>query len=108
MRKIGYDSTHNKREGIKYADEQYDFLVFLQKLYDGGCLIMERTHSDNIIKEIWDISLKSPRPLGVINKNKEELYKELSKELLRYKTVTDFNKALTPEDFVDLVRKYGY
>ena len=63
-------------EGIKYADRQYQFLRWLQEMYDCNCL-KGNFHTDNIVEELWDEVRRFPDPLKKIEEGFDELNEQL-------------------------------
>ena len=73
MRKIGYDAKGC--EGIAFADRQYQFLEWLQDLYNHNCLKGD-FHTDNIIQELWDEIRRFPNPLQKMEEGYIQMYEQ--------------------------------
>lgn len=78
MRKIGYNA--NGREGIAFADRQYQFLEWLQDLYDHNCLKGD-FHTNNIIEELWDKIRRFPEPLQKMEEGYSQMYEQFMIEI---------------------------
>lgn len=81
MRKIGYNQgikgIIGAAAGVEFADKEYEFLEWLQYLYDTNCL-KGNFYTKNIIKEIWDIVRKTSDPLQVLSDGNSNMYEQLT------------------------------
>ena len=78
MRKYGYNK--DRKNGVQYADKQYQFLEWLQDMYDQKHLT-GNFHSDNIIREIWNKAKRLPEPLQTIEQGGNDLYDSIMIEI---------------------------
>ena len=74
MRKVG--AEQNSSEGMKFADRQYQFLEWLQELYDCNCL-KGNFYTNNIVQEVWDKIRRHSDPLQAIEDGFNQLNEQL-------------------------------
>lgn len=75
MKKVGWDS--NGKEGIELAEKQFQFLEWLQDLYNHNCL-KGKFYTKNIIKELWDEIRQYPDPLQKMGNGYQKMYQIFS------------------------------